>query len=66
MEELFSVREIIEMYRLAKREGLETDTPEGSRYIKISDTLANRIVTSLEAHLQNLYDDGIDRMGADG
>lgn len=38
---------LAESLRNAVRSGAEVDKPEGTRYIQMSDTLANRIVTDL-------------------
>ena len=39
----------IESINAADRHGSETDEPEGTRYIQMSDTLAKEMVTILEA-----------------
>lgn len=46
--EITNICEIISMLRTAPRIGSDTDFPEGSRVIQISDTLANEISTYLE------------------
>lgn len=38
-----NIKEISEMFKNAQRYGDAEDTPEGARYIKFSDTLANRL-----------------------
>ena len=38
---------IVEILKKAPRMGNSKDEPEGSRYIKISDTLANQMVDTL-------------------
>ncbi len=40
--------EIIKTLRIADRIGAEKDVPEGTRYIQLSDTLANEIADDLE------------------
>lgn len=47
----YSLKQIISMLNTAERQGSETDEPEGSRYVLISDTLASDMAASLEAHL---------------
>lgn len=64
-DDLFSIEEIIDILKRADRIGQEKDDPEGVRYIQISDTLANKIIKSLEDHLEELWQAGIDRMGED-
>jgi hypothetical protein len=48
-QRLFTVEEVAEIIRSATRIGPALDTPEGSRYIIISDTLAGQMVESLDA-----------------
>lgn len=43
-----SLEEIANVLRFAPRMGAEKDIPEGSRYIVLSDTLANRLATVIE------------------
>jgi hypothetical protein len=45
------IKEIITYLEDANRLGRKEDVPEGSRYIKLSDTLAKKIVTKLTAML---------------
>lgn len=45
------IRDVINVLRSASRLGSDKDDPEGVRYIQISDTLANQLADSLEAHL---------------
>jgi hypothetical protein len=44
---LNSIQQVIEALEGATRLGAETDEPEGSRYIQISDTLAFEMVKAL-------------------
>jgi len=46
---MIDIREMIEMFRNAPRMGASEDTPEGARYIIISDTLANNCADTLSA-----------------
>lgn len=43
MDDELTICDIAERIALADREGAEKDIPEGARYIKISDTMAQRI-----------------------
>ena len=43
-----TLQDIIDCLRNAKRQGYPVDIPEGSRYIKISDTLASKMADYLE------------------
>jgi hypothetical protein len=45
-----TIYDVIEVLEKADRMGTERDTPEGSCYIKISDTLANEMAGALKAH----------------
>jgi hypothetical protein len=65
VREYLTIQEIVESLKSAPRLGAEKDDPEGARYIQISDTLVNLFVLSLERHLEDLWHDGIDRMGED-
>ena len=47
----YSVQQIINALATAERQGSATDQPEGSRYILLSETLANHFTSSLRAHL---------------
>lgn len=49
-----SLTEIVEMLRTAERQGAEIDQPEGSRYIQISNTLANRLADAIEKELTDV------------
>lgn len=43
-----ALREVCAIFDQADRDGANEDTPEGVRYIQISDTLANRISSKLK------------------
>jgi hypothetical protein len=45
------IKEIIKSLEDASRYGRREDVPEGTRYIKLSDTLAKKIVIKLTAML---------------
>lgn len=47
-EMILSLDDILHVLRTADRVGLDEDSPEGSRWIQISDTLAKRMVKVLE------------------
>ncbi len=54
MKEL-TTPEVIQILHKAERAGAETDEPEGSRYIQLSETLVLQMVASLAvAHTQTL------------
>ncbi len=59
------IENMIAILQLAERIGAETDTPEGARYIQISDTLANQLTKDLQAWLDDMEADGYDGMGDD-
>jgi len=42
-----TIRDVIEILEIAPRIGNETDDPEGSRFIIISDTLSKNMVKKL-------------------
>lgn len=65
MDEYFTLEEIAEILRKSIRIGEEIDKPEGVRYIQISDTLAKKIVASIEYKIEKDWQDMIDRMGED-
>ncbi len=44
-------KEILHVLKNATRIGWREDSPEGNRYIQISDTYANELAKRLEAHL---------------
>jgi len=43
-----NINDVIECLKGAPRIGRETDDPEGSRYIQISDTLAQHLIVALQ------------------
>ena len=43
-----TISDVIQALRTAPRFGADTDQPEGSRYIQISDTFANEMAQSIE------------------
>lgn len=45
------LNKILHVLQAAPRQGDNQDEPEGVRYIQISDTLANELVTELRNHL---------------
>jgi len=46
-----SLKDVITILETATRTGGDTDTPEGSRYITISDTLATLMAKSIQRQL---------------
>lgn len=46
--DIFSLDEVIKILKQAPRIGSSEDSPEGSRYIQMSDTLADKVISSLE------------------
>lgn len=49
------LHQLAEALKNTPREGEKSDTPEGARYIKISDTLANNISNNLEMAVLAMY-----------
>jgi hypothetical protein len=43
--------EMVKAFRSAERQGAPADQPEGSRYVLVSETLADAIVSNLEDFL---------------
>ena len=54
-KENMTLETIIEMFEKAPRLGIDKDEPEGSRYVILSDTLANEIVDHLKFLIAPLY-----------
>lgn len=44
------LRDIAVMFRIAERQGADTDQPEGSRFITISDTLALELADAIDRY----------------
>jgi hypothetical protein len=59
------VEEILNMLKSAPRLGAENDIPEGTRYIQISETLVNKIISDIQEYLDERWSDSIDAMGDD-
>jgi hypothetical protein len=47
-----NINDITEILKTTPRMGAEKDEPEGTRFIKISDSLANKIVRELESWIE--------------
>lgn len=47
-----ALREVATLLKTAPRSGADIDSPEGSRYVVLSDTLANQITAQLEEILR--------------
>ena len=47
-----TLKDVINILENGERVGSERDEPEGSRYIKISDTLARKMAESLDVVLE--------------
>jgi hypothetical protein len=45
------LEDVIDILKKAERLGNEKDDPEGTRYIMLSDTLANKMIEGLEEEL---------------
>ncbi len=52
---------LIALFQNAERIGFENDEPEGSRYIQISDTLANDFLQEL-IEIEKIWNHHIERM----
>lgn len=46
------LQKVLDILNQADRIGAQEDSPEGSRYIQISDTLAAVMITALESALE--------------
>ena len=47
-----AIQALVDILKNADRLGTDKDEPEGARYIQISDTLANYMITQLEEYLR--------------
>lgn len=47
-----AIQTLVDILKDAERLGTDKDEPEGSRYIQVSDTLANYMITQLEEYLR--------------
>ena len=43
-----NIKDMLEILVMAERQGTEKDEPEGSRFIQISDTMAKKMIKTLE------------------
>ena len=47
--EMYTIGDVVEALENAERIGTEKDIPEGSRYVKMSDTLILKLIDTLES-----------------
>jgi len=48
-----NIKDIAQILRTASRMGAETDVPEGTRFIQLSETLVNQIARELESWIDS-------------